>query len=108
MPRRIRHRDEIQREILAHLAAHPHSEDTLEGIVEWWLLERTIERGLRDVEGALEGLVDAGLLERRSGAGARPRYRLSELRRKDVARLLAERERTGEAEPQPERNGTEP
>ena len=88
MPRHVRHKDEIQREILAHLAAHPHSEDTLEGIVEWWLLERTIERGLRDVEGALESLVEAGLLERRGGAGAQPRYRL--------------------AEPRRERNGTEP
>ncbi len=107
MPRRIRHPDEIQREILAHLAAHPHSEDTLEGIVEWWLLERTIERGLRDVEGALEGLVASGLLERRSGAGVQPRYRLSEPRKQDVARLLDERRRAGEAKPHPERNGTE-
>ena len=107
MPRHVRHRDESESEILAHLAAHPNSEDTLEGIVEWWLLERTIERGLRDVEGALEGLVASGLLERRSGAGAQPRYRLSEPRKQDVARVLAERRRAGKTKPRPERNGTE-
>jgi hypothetical protein len=98
MPRRVRQRDEIQREILAHLAAHPNSEDTLEGIADWWLLERTIERGLREVEGALDRLVTDGLLVRRDGAGVPSRYRLCNARRREIARLVAERERADETE----------
>lgn len=71
-------RDEIQREILAHLLAHPEAEETLEGIAEWWLLERAIERRFREVEAALDQLVAEGVLERRGGPGARTRYRLAE------------------------------
>lgn len=89
-------RDEIQRDILAHLVAHPNSEDTLEGIAEWWLLERTIERRLREVEGALDHLVAEGLLERRSSPGIQPRYRLRDERRQDAERLAAGQ---GEADP---------
>jgi len=84
-------RDEIQSEILAHLLAHPEAEETLEGIAEWWLLERTIERRLREVEAALDRLVAEGLLERRGGAGTRSRYRLAERRRAGPAG--ADRER---------------
>jgi hypothetical protein len=99
-------RDEIQREILAHLAAHPDCEDTLEGIAEWWLLERAIERRLREVEGALDRLVAEGLLERRGGAGARPRYRLRDERRQEVERLVAEREPAGPDEDRPQGAGS--
>jgi hypothetical protein len=88
---RVRGRDEIRSEILAYLAAHPDSEETLEGIAEWWLLERSIERRLREVRAALEGLVADGLLERRARAGSAPRYRIrdeakSELRQQRPAR----------------------
>ncbi len=89
-------RDEIQREILAHFAAHPDSEDTLEGIAEWWLLERTIERRLREVEGALDRLVAEGLIERRAGPGVRPRYRLRGERRREAERLAIDRVETDE------------
>jgi hypothetical protein len=91
-------RDEIRREILAHLAAHPECEDTLEGIAEWWLLERAIERRLREVEAALDGLVAEGLLERRGGAGGGSRYRLPDERRREVRRLLAEEAPAGPGE----------
>src|SRR5512147_1589438 len=79
----ISDRDEIQREILAHLAAHPDGEDTLEGIAEWWLLERQVEHRLHEVRKALEGLVAEGLLECRTGAGSRPRFRVSDEVRRD-------------------------
>lgn len=96
-------RDEIQLEILHHLAAHPEAEDTLEGIAEWWLLERTIERRLREVEAALERLVAEGLLERRGGADARSRYRLSDRRGDEFPRLLADRAPAGGPGGDPER-----
>ena len=30
-------------QILAYLVEHPKAQDTVEGIVEWWLLERAIK-----------------------------------------------------------------
>lgn len=88
-------RDETRREILAYLVAHPHCEDTLEGIAEWWLLERSIERRLKDVRRVLEELVSEGLLERRSSAGGQARYRVRDEARERIARLRAELEREG-------------
>ena len=94
-------RDEIQREILAYLAAHPDCEDTLEGIAEWWLLERAIERRLREVETALDKLVTEGVLERRGGAGGGPRYRLGDEGRRQFGRSPAD-----PAPADPERQGS--
>jgi len=89
----ISDRDEIQRDILAHLAAHPDGEDTLEGIAEWWLLERHVERRLHEVRKAVDGLVAEGLLECRTAAGSRPRFRVSDEARRDIRRLHVARER---------------
>ena len=86
--------DEIQSEILAHLVAHPDSEETLEGIAEWWLLERSIERRLEEVRTALEGLVAEGLLERRSRAGSTPRYRIRDEAKSEVERRVAHERKT--------------
>jgi len=49
---------QIAREILAYLAEHPDSQDTLEGIVQWWLLERKIKYQRNLVEEAINELVN--------------------------------------------------
>src|SRR2546428_5521867 len=71
----------IRRGILDYLARHPEAQDTLEGIVEWWLLEQRIVWAIADVKMALQKLVAAELvLKRRSADGtihyrANPEYR---------------------------------
>src|SRR5262245_39788913 len=50
-------KSEMAFEILAYLVHHPKAQDTFEGIVEWWLLERYIERQRAAVEAAMEELV---------------------------------------------------
>lgn len=54
---------ELAREILAYLEAHGDARDSLEGILEWWLLERELVSGLAKVKGALRELVAKGLVE---------------------------------------------
>ena len=51
---------EIGDEILAYLVDHPKARDTLEGIVEWWLLEREIKFETARVKEALSNLVAGG------------------------------------------------
>jgi hypothetical protein len=92
--------DEIQRQIVGHLAAHPDCEDTLEGIAEWWLLERAIECRLRDVQAAVDRLVDQGVLEGRGGTAGPLRYRLHERPRREER--LADRARGAPPETDPE------
>ena len=78
----------IIREILAYLADHPQAQDTVEGIVEWWLLEQRIKRGTRHVKSAVEQLVAAGFITAREGAAGQVYYRVNQQKLCDIRRLL--------------------
>lgn len=66
----------IAEEILDYFATHPDAQDTLEGIVEWWLLEQRIKWSRAYVQEALDELVARGLLAERKSEGQPPCYRL--------------------------------
>ncbi len=82
------HTPRIAHEILAYLAEHPEAQDTLEGIAEWWLLERYVRRRLDEVREAVTELVDDGLVIERVEADSRPRYRLHPRRLAQIRKLL--------------------
>ncbi len=48
---------QIAHEILAYLAEHPDSQDTFDGILQWWLLERKIKYQRDLVEEAISELI---------------------------------------------------
>jgi hypothetical protein len=52
----------ITLEILAYLDEHPKAQDTFEGIVQWWLLERKIRCQTAIVKEAIAELVKKGFL----------------------------------------------
>lgn len=54
--------DAVAAEILDYLRSHPEAADTLEGIVEWWLMRTRYMRGLERVEEALALLISEGLV----------------------------------------------
>jgi hypothetical protein len=53
----IRRRAPIVYEILAYLVDHPEAQDTVEGIVAWWVLEQRLKRQTSRVKEALAELV---------------------------------------------------
>lgn len=69
---------DLRHEILAYLLQHPQAEDTLEGIVSWWLLERKIEFATLEVERTLAALVSQNLLIERNDANSRKHYRVNQ------------------------------
>lgn len=75
-------------EILTYLAEHPDSSDTLEGILEWWLLERKIKYQVRSVKEALAELVTKGLVLEYKGRNAHTYYRLNRRKHKEIQALL--------------------
>ena len=77
--------------ILAYLAEHPQAQDSLEGIVEWWLLEQHIKQTTTQVNAALEQLVDEGLVIAHEGAAGRVYYRMNRKKLRDIRRLLRRR-----------------
>ena len=62
-------RSSVFYEILAYLADHPQAQDTVKGIVEWWLLEQRIKRAKTQVKAVLAQLVGEELMFARTGPG---------------------------------------
>ena len=79
---------EVALKILSHLARNPDCRDSLEGIVEWWLLEQDIRQQTERVRRALAGLVDQGLVEEYRGPDSRQRYRINRGKLDDIVALL--------------------
>jgi len=77
--------------ILEYLNDNPNAQDTLEGIVEWWLLERTVRQQTLAVEEALSMLVAERLVLARKGIDSRTHYKLNGRRRRKIKLLLKRR-----------------
>jgi hypothetical protein len=74
--------------ILSYISEHPGAQDTLEGIVEWWLLEQRVEHQITVVKEALAELVARRLVIERRGADARTHYRVNRRKSKEISALL--------------------
>jgi len=72
---------QIEAEILDYLDTHPNAQDTLEGIVEWWLLRQRIAVATAHVKEALDELVELGLLTESRGGGSRTYYKANRVSR---------------------------
>lgn len=75
-------------EILAHLAKNPDAQDTLEGVIEWWLLDQRIEKQIREVKRAIDELVADGLVIERQGKDARIHYKINRRKIRKIQQLI--------------------
>ncbi len=67
-------RSEIQSEVLGYLDEQPNAADSIEGIRQWWLLQRMAKYSLGRVQQAVEELETAQLIERHTLADGRVVY----------------------------------
>jgi hypothetical protein len=81
-------KSEISHEILAYLVEHPEAQDTVEGIVEWWLLERQIKFQTAKVKEVLSELVAKGLIIEHKGLNSRTRYRVNRSKHGEIKKLF--------------------
>lgn len=81
-------KSQIITEILKYLIENPGAQDTPEGIVEWWLLERHIRNKTSKVKEALEDLVARGLVDELRGKDSRLRYRINHARWSEIQALI--------------------
>jgi hypothetical protein len=70
-------RKRVERLILAYLAQNPTAEDTVDGILQWWLVHQEIRFRMKEVEDALAGLTDRGFVIQKIGEDSRVRYRIN-------------------------------
>lgn len=78
-------------EILGYLTDHPHSGDTLEGIAQWWLLERKIKHQVANVREALAELVAKGWVLEYKGSDSRIHYRINRRKQGQIQTLLKQK-----------------
>lgn len=64
-------------EILEYLAQHPSAQDTIEGILHWWVVETCLRNWAPKIAATLDQLVEADFLERRQGGDGRVFYGIS-------------------------------
>jgi hypothetical protein len=74
--------------ILKYLVENPQAQDTLEGIVEWWLLDRLTMSNVNKVKEALAHLVAAHLLLARKGKESRTYYKINSHKLKEISERL--------------------
>jgi hypothetical protein len=78
--------------ILEYLNENPHAADTASGILEWWLLKRSIDEEQNVVEEALGSLVERNLILSVRSADGRKHYRLNPERGTEARKLIREAE----------------
>ena len=84
----ITDKSKISNEILEYLVEHPRAQDTLEGIVNWWLMEQTIKFQEAQVKKALADLVAKGLVIEQKGNDSKIHYRVNQSRFEEIKKHL--------------------
>lgn len=77
--------------VLKYLAENPNAQDTLEGIVEWWLLERLTKNHAARVKEALAELVVGELILERRGKDSRTYYKINRRKLNEITAFLKEK-----------------
>jgi hypothetical protein len=64
-------------EILDYLARHPDAQDTMDGILHWWVLDAYIQKWAPKIAKTVAQLVEQGFLEQKRSADGNVFYRVS-------------------------------
>lgn len=64
-------------EILDYLARHPDAQDTIDGILHWWVLDSCIRSWAPKIAETVGQLVEQGFLEQKPSTGGHVFYRVS-------------------------------
>jgi hypothetical protein len=78
----------IVQDILSYLLTHTAAEDTVEGIVEWWLLEERIKHRIKEVQSVLDELVSQSLILAHESKDSKIRYRINKRRVKRIQMIV--------------------
>lgn len=79
---------EISYEILQYLMDNPEAQGTLEGIVEWWLLEQDIKRNTVLIRNVLAELIKKGLLIVTLGKDMQEHYSINPDKFDEISELV--------------------
>jgi len=95
-------RSDITYDVLSYMLENTRAQDTLEGIVEWWLLEKKIERNTAEVKSVLDELAAKKLIVELRAPDKHVRYRVNRRQQTAIVALLDELQATKPATDCPE------
>ena len=75
---------DIQEGILNYLSQNPEANDTLEGIMEWWLLTYRINFEMKKVKAAISSLIKDGWIIETKRKDSTVHYRLNPKKRQEI------------------------
>jgi Fe2+ or Zn2+ uptake regulation protein len=78
----------IRQDILSYLLTHTAAQDTIEGIVDWWLVEERIKRRTKEVQKVLDQLVAEQLIIARKSKDSKTRYRINQRKLNRIREIL--------------------
>lgn len=81
----------LLRMILQCCLAKPDRQDTLEGWVQWWIMEHQISRAVTEIKRVLRELVRRDLMLERRATDGRIHYRVNQNKLKEIRQLLGEK-----------------
>ncbi len=84
-------KSQIAVEILSYLDENPEAQDTLDGVIQWWLLERKIKYQITLVREALSELVRDGLVVEKESMDSQTRYQVNRQKREEIRTILKAR-----------------
>ncbi len=79
---------QITQDVLSYLSENSAAQDTLDGIVEWWLLEQKIKRQTAEVREVLDDLAARKIIIEYKTRDSRTHYRLNRRKEKAILALL--------------------
>jgi hypothetical protein len=82
---------ETSHKILAYLMNNPDAQDTLKGIVDWWLLQQDLRWNVALIRKAVDGLIHKGFLLERLGNSKTKYYRVNRGRLPEISALIQKR-----------------
>ncbi|MGA1841145.1 MAG: hypothetical protein ACMUIU_11020 [bacterium] len=75
-------------EVLSYLYKHPNAQDTVEGIAQWWIMERQINQTISDVEKALALLCSKRWIIAIQIPDSNILYKINKQKIKDIKNLI--------------------
>lgn len=83
---------QLAHDVLTYMFEHQDAQDTLEGIIEWWLVEQEIKHQIVAVKEVVAELVGKDLIIEHRGPDARFHYRVNRNKEQEILALLAQQE----------------
>jgi hypothetical protein len=81
-------KSDIARKILTYLANHPDAQDTIDGIVQWWLPEQEIKYELGILKEIISELVREKILLVHKSTNSRVHYRINRKKYEEMQALI--------------------